>query len=151
MVCILTGGLRNPSIILRSLKVVLASTFKVQVSSDVKRETVAAVHRLGLTIMAGNPVADTYYRRNRYTTPDSLLTKTGIMHIHPRGPGTNELLFLIQYEKSVLFLEVSDHDHFAIFPSGHLLLAVHQNSVLDQEREAERLERQRQEAWNSET
>ena len=126
-----------------------APTFRIQVPAELKRETALAVHRFGLLIATGGLIAETYYRRNRHTTPDKLLEQTGIMHIHPRGPGTSESLFLVQYEKNVLILEVSDHSHFAISPLGHLLLSFHEGSVLDQEQEASRLERQRQDAWNS--
>jgi len=116
------------------------------VPPDVKQAVAAAVYNLGLKMGKGLLVEDHYYRRNRHLTPDLLLDNTGIMHLHPLGAGTSELLFLVQYERSVLFLEVSDHHHFAVLPHGHLLLTVHSSAVLDREQDDRWAEQQRQEA-----
>ena len=143
----LTRGLRSSSILGRPLQVNLAPKFLIKAKPELRADIARKLYKLGLTIQSGLPLDESFYRRDRHNTPDELLTNTGIMHLHPLGEGTNELLFLVQYETCVLFLEVSDHDHFAVLPRGHLLLTAYADAISDQEQKNERLKQQRRQVW----
>lgn len=121
--------LRLSSIKLHPKQVFIASSFHSKVADRLKPVVLSAIYDLGVRIENGFGLPEEVYRQNRDTTPDNILEKTGIMHVHPLGPGTSELLFLIQYDPIVIFLEVSDHHHFQILPPGHLLTAVHNEAI----------------------
>jgi hypothetical protein len=57
-----------------------------------------------------------FYRRT--TGYDSLLQSRGILHLHLGHAGSNELLYLRQYPRHVLFLRVDTHIHFEDRPVG---------------------------------
>ena len=140
--------LHSASIIARPRRVVLSSSFQVEVSPVVKADVTRATYKLGKDIAEGTALDESVYRANRHHTPDELLNQTGIMHLHPLGRGTAELLFLVQYDACVVFLEISDHRHFAILPRGHVLLQMHGQFLADQEQEIRRRERERAEIFD---
>lgn len=57
-----------------------------------------------------------YYRRSQVA--DTLLRTHQILHLHLGGPGSNALLYLIQYSKHVLFLAIDGHIHLDDLPPG---------------------------------
>ena len=65
---------------------------------------------------------------------DRLLDTEGIMHLHLGHSGTRELLFLVQYSDHVVFLEMSDHAHFANDPPGTQLRVLHENKIVELEK-----------------
>lgn len=66
-------------------------------------------------ILEGNSLPETFYRVHNGRS-DTLLMTLGIMHLH-LSPGSNELLFLVQYEDHVTFVEVNDHTPFSYDPN----------------------------------
>lgn len=77
-------------------------------------------------IAAGTPLPDRFYRKDVDVTPDALLSRTGVMHLHLAGRGSDELIYLVQFTDFVLLLEANTHAHFATRPAGSLLLSLHQ-------------------------
>lgn len=121
--------LRLPSIEAKPKQVFIADTFKVDAPDYLKLELAEAIDDIAQRIERGRPLLEHHYRKRRFKTPDALLDREGIMHLHPLGEGTNELLYLIQYDSWVQFLEVSNHDHFAIYPPGYVLLRQHRSAI----------------------
>jgi hypothetical protein len=80
-------------------------------------------------IRTGRSIPQEFYRANRDSTPDELLDREDVMHLHLGNPGTRELLYLIQYDDYVILLEVSDHYHFETDPPGTILNTLHGNKV----------------------
>lgn len=67
-----------------------------------------------------------YYRQDLYLSTDTLLQTTGIMHLHLGSQTGDQLLWLIEYETYVLFLEVTGHlNRFSDKPPGRTLLDMH--------------------------
>ena len=56
------------------------------------------------------------------------------MHIHPLGPGTSEVLYMIQGTRSVGLLELTDHRHFDRINTPHCeeLIAIHGEFIKSQ-------------------
>jgi hypothetical protein len=84
--------------------------------------------RIQAAIEAGSALPSFAYRRS--TRPDRLLEREGMMHLH-LAEGSRELLYLIQYDAYVVFLEVSDHGHFDNEPPGAVLKAKYRTKVGD--------------------
>lgn len=57
-----------------------------------------------------------YYRRSNMS--DGLLARQQILHLHLGGPGSDAILYLIQYPGHVLFLAVDGHVHLDDIPPG---------------------------------
>jgi hypothetical protein len=72
------------------------------------------------------------YRVNR-DFPDDLLMREGIMHLHLSAKDREEILFLVQYEEHVVFLEVTNHAPFKNDPPGSYLAQLHENALLELE------------------
>jgi hypothetical protein len=68
------------------------------------------------------------YRVNR-DSPDDLLAREGIMHLHLSAKDRDEILFLVQYEEHVVFLEVTNHAPFKDDPPGSYLAQLHANAL----------------------
>jgi hypothetical protein len=51
------------------------------------------------------------------------------MHLHLGSPASRELVYLIQYPKRVVLLEVSDHYHLDEEPVGGQLSVLHANAI----------------------
>jgi hypothetical protein len=69
-------------------------------------------------IEAGLELPPRFYRRGLGVDRDALLERTGIMHLHLGGRNSNALLYLVQYEEYVAFLQISSHRHFETIPPG---------------------------------
>jgi hypothetical protein len=57
-----------------------------------------------------------HYRRS--TNGDKLLINSGVMHLHLTHAGDDTILYLMQFDDDVLFLEVSDHRYLNSVPPG---------------------------------
>jgi len=77
------------------------------------------------SIANGLPLQYGFYRREIDTSPDELLERHGIKHVHLGGAGSDVLLFAAEYEDVVILLEVNDHKHFNTDPIGSVLLSLH--------------------------
>lgn len=95
---------------------------------DLKNNPVAAKALVDIRrcVENGYRVPECFYRSDRDTTPDQLLEDLGVMHLHLGHPGTRELLYLVEFENVVVFLEVSDHVHVDTRPIGGVLKALHE-------------------------
>jgi hypothetical protein len=69
------------------------------------------------------------YRVNRDSSGDALLVREGIMHLHLSRKDRNAILFLVQYEDHVVFLDVTDHAPFRDDPPGSYLAELHANAL----------------------
>ena len=67
-------------------------------------------------ILAGDKLHEDFYRIHNGRS-DTLLMTLGIMHLH-LAPGSNALLFLIQYEDHTTYIEINDHSPFAYDPNA---------------------------------
>lgn len=87
----------------------------------------------------GSPLPTNYYRKGSSATYDTLLETHGIMHLHLGRPNTAELLYAVQYDDHVVFLELNDHRHLQTKPKGACLVSRHGLSILSKEAELDRL------------
>lgn len=69
-------------------------------------------------IETGTPISDNYYRASSDRRGDDLLVKSGIMHLHLTHPHDDFILYLMQFDDFVLFIEVSTHAHLQKVPIG---------------------------------
>lgn len=59
-----------------------------------------------------------YYRKSHDRATDKLLLQHKVMHLHLGGPGSNALLYLVQFTDHVLFICVDTHIHVDDIPPG---------------------------------
>lgn len=129
--------LRLPRIEQRSKKVIKSTNYRKltdlpdieEISQEKSELLVASIKDITHSIINGYGLSEKYYRNNidDPNYPDKLLEYAGIMHIHPLGPGTSEVLYMIQGTKSVGILELTDHRHFDRINTPHCeeLIAIH--------------------------
>ena len=98
-----------------------------RVAPDLKDdpEVAAAVVQITRCIENGTPLPSGYYSKLAGRARDGLLEREGIMHLHLRKSNSEELLWLVQYEDDVVFLELGDHQPFEARPPGSVLAAYH--------------------------
>jgi len=60
-------------------------------------------------------------RRSHNRASDKLLVEHSVMHLHLGGPGSNALLYLVQFPADVLLLCVDSHVHVDDIPPGKKL------------------------------
>ncbi len=70
------------------------------------------------SIEAGIGAPEACYRTGIDRTPEGLLERHGIMHLHLGGKESDILVFLIQYVDRVVLLETNSHIHFRTQPSN---------------------------------
>jgi hypothetical protein len=58
-------------------------------------------------IIAGDEIPERYYRTS--SGGDRLLKEEGIMHLHLRNPGSDVILYLVQFDEEVLLLGTGTH------------------------------------------
>lgn len=80
-------------------------------------------------IVRGMSLAPRFYSKYRDRRLDALLAQEGIMHLHLGDQNTRELLFVMQFDTHVVFLEVSDHAPIREHPPGSTLKARHGRTV----------------------
>ena len=123
--------LKDPKIQGVPKKVQHAKSFRISVDLKRKAELFEALADIRNAIENGFTLPSGSYRANVLTTRDELLETHGIMHLHLGDENTRELLYLVQFPKRVVFLEVTDHIHFTTDPIGHLLLNHHGKTVAE--------------------
>jgi len=69
-------------------------------------------------IQVGGDLAP-YYRRSQ--TADRLLKTRQVLHLHLGGPGSDAILYAIQYPEHVLLVRVDSHIHLNDLPPGKRL------------------------------
>jgi hypothetical protein len=85
---------------------------------------------------AGRALKRRFYRTGLdLDDDDELLRADGIKHLHLGDSRSDVLLFAVEYEDRVVFLEVNTHKHFRTEPKGSVLLSLHQR-LLAKEDEA---------------
>jgi hypothetical protein len=103
------------------------------VRCDLDDDHEAAFIELVRCITNGERVPERFYRAGINSDTDELLERTGIMHLHLGHPGTEQLIFLVQYEDDVVLLEINDHKHFRTEPNGALLQQLFQMKLREWE------------------
>lgn len=101
------------------------------------REEAQFLNEIREAIIEGKPLPFGSYRSNHDTTPDKLLKEHGIMHLHLCNAGSKNLLYLVQYEKLVVFLEVSDHYAVDSDPIGGNFSSIHEGALIELEESKE--------------
>ncbi|MDH7974267.1 hypothetical protein QH494_18930 [Sphingomonas sp. AR_OL41] len=92
-----------------------------QAESDLKE----VIRLLG----GGSLLPEKFYRNGVGRDYDQLLGDYGIKHLHLGGSTEDIILFLVEYEDSVLLLEVNGHEAFATKPVGSALRALHRSAL----------------------
>lgn len=80
-------------------------------------------------IGAGNLLPERCYRNGVDRDHDELLADYGIKHLHLGGSNSDTMLFLVEYESSVLLLEIADHRAFRDSPPGSALRSLHAHAL----------------------
>ena len=85
----------------------------------------------------GNLIPEKYYRNGIDRDTDHLLQNHGIKHLHLH-PDTDVdcLLYLIEYQDSVLYLEVDEHGRHFNKPAGSVLSLLHQSEIANADAKA---------------
>lgn len=101
---------RKPKIVLRDDDFVVA----VALNERQQRDYAAII---GLIRVGGD--LGPYYRRS--TTADRLLRTLQVVHLHLGGPGSDAILYVVQYPGHVLLVRVDSHIHLDDLPPGKRL------------------------------
>lgn len=101
--------------------------------SQEERDVLEVIRLLG----CGGILPERFYRNGIDRDVDDLLQDNGIKHLHLGCATSDVLLFLVEYEETVLLLEIADHAHFATRPVGATLRKVHDNAMLRHDKLAE--------------
>ena len=96
-------------------------------------EQEACLLEIRARIESGQRLPPFCYRVNRDSSADDLLEREGIMHVHLSADDRGEILFLVQYERNVVFLEVASHAAFRDDPPGSYLARLHQHALAELE------------------
>lgn len=114
--------------------VVFADTFRL-IPKDMTRDAIKAdLKDIRNRIEQGWELEPHRYRKGIDQDDDGMLTRTGIMHLHLGKPPGDDLLYLVQYDNKVIFLEVSGHEVFSDHPPGRLLADRHRAWLSEWER-----------------
>ena len=89
-------------------------------------------------IEKGAPLDRRFYRAGLENDGDPLLVQEGIKHLHLDHMGSDVLLFAVEYDDRVVFLEVNSHKHFKSEPKGSVLLSLHQQCLKNEDEAAAR-------------
>lgn len=87
-------------------------------------------------IEQGRRLPRRFYRSGLEVDDDPLLADEGIKHLHLEHMGSDALLFAVEYEDRVVFLEVNTHKHFRSEPKGSVLLSLHHQCLKNEDRAA---------------
>jgi hypothetical protein len=87
-------------------------------------------------IERGTSLDRRFYRTGLENDGDPLLVQEGIKHLHLDHMGSDVLLFAVEYEDRVVFLEVNSHKHFRGEPKGSVLLSLHQQCLKSEDEAA---------------
>ncbi len=123
--------LKLPLIQGKRLKIVKSPLFDVASYYKGKPELEEYVLDILDAISNGQPLPYWAYRRDIDTKPDEVLNRYGMMHLHLGSQGSNELLWVMQYEDRVILLAIGNHSNFAGMPKGELLYRFHKDKVAE--------------------
>jgi len=87
-------------------------------------------------IESGAPLNRRFYRTGLEEDGDPLLIQEGIKHLHLDHMASDVLLFAVEYDDRVVFLEVNSHKHFRGEPKGSVLLSLHQQCLKNEDEAA---------------
>jgi hypothetical protein len=88
------------------------------------------------SIEKGAPLDRRFYRTGLENDGDPLLVQEGIKHLHLEHMGSDVLLFAVEYDDRVVFLEINSHKHFKSEPKGSVLLSLHQQCLKNEDEAA---------------
>lgn len=115
-----------PRLEVKPKRVVVASTFRI-IPSDLSQDDIRdAIKAIKARVVQGLELHPWCYRKGVDETSDGVLSRSGIMHLHLGNPPGEQLLWVIQYEGAVVFLEVSGHRTFYDRPPGAALAKFHE-------------------------
>jgi len=125
--CINDALQRLPRIAQRSKTVLKSNNYRKlsdfpdipEISEEKRQNLAAALKLIKENISNGYGLPEEMYRTNIDSSEDKLLDYAGIMHIHPLGKGSSEILYLVQTQNCVGLLELTDHRHFDRIQSPH--------------------------------
>lgn len=100
-------------------------TGQVIAGSKAEQDLIALIKLLG----DGSILPERFYRNGIDRDADQLLDDHGIKHLHLDHATSDIVLFLVEYDDSVLLLEINDHSAFAEKPVGSILRALHQSAL----------------------
>lgn len=115
-------------------RVIMADLFKDRIGALGDEKVAERYNTLTDCISHGRHIPLHFYRRS--TRVDDLLVQEGIKHLHLDGGGGDILLFLVEYEDAVVFLEINSHDHLKDDPPGTVLRSLHANCLAARDDEA---------------
>lgn len=102
-----------PTIEPKPKRVILDDDFGVHIDLSLRQE--ADYVRLRGLIATGSALTG-FYRASRGV--DHLLKSDQVMHLHLGGPGSDAILYLIQYPDHVVFVSIDTHRHLRTAPPG---------------------------------
>lgn len=120
----------------KSKRVIFAPNMTDWIGALADPELAARFNQFIDCIKDGHIVPPNFYRRGIERTPDDLLEEEGIKHVHLDEGGGDVILFVVEYDDSVVFLEINTHRHFETEPVGSVLLSLHANCLRQQDAEA---------------
>lgn len=100
--------------------------------SQEEADLVAIIRSIG----DGNLIPERCYRHGVDRTQDRLLDEQGIKHFHLGGADSDVILFLVEYDESVLLLEIGTHADLETEPPGSVLASLHQSCLRRADRQA---------------
>lgn len=118
-------------------QVIQAPNFRDWVDALANLDRAARYNEIADCIRDGRLLPATSYRHGIERDGDPLLVQEGIKHLHLDEGSGDELLFCVEYEDAVVFLEINSHKHFGTEPPGSVLLSLHNVFLNRQDQEAE--------------
>jgi hypothetical protein len=117
-------------------RIIMADNFRDWVGALADPQKARRFNQLIDCVRDGRIVPPNFYRRGIERTPDDLLEEDGIKHLHLDEGGGDDLLFCVEYDDAVVLMETNSHRHFGTEPPGSVLLSLHHECLLHQDREA---------------
>lgn len=135
---------RDERVEAKAKRVVMGANFTDWIGALADAAIAARYNELTDCIVDGKLIPPSFYRRGIERTPDDLLDEDGIKHFHLDEGGGDALIFVVEYDDAVVFLEINSHKHFETEPAGSVLLSLHANCLKREdaaaaERKVERL------------
>jgi hypothetical protein len=119
------GWLTNRRLIAKARKVVLADNYVAPASGTLPPEALDDLNDLIDLIEAGKPIPERYYRSGIDSYKDRMLRDYGINYVHLIHPGSDHVVFFVQFESQVVLLKVGSHSDMEDSPPGSALRRTH--------------------------
>lgn len=113
--------LRGERLETKRKRVLFHSEFKDELGASWDARLLLEFNELQDCVHNGWLIPDHYYRLGIGQTPDLLLKKTGVKHLHLGGSGSNTLVYLLELSDKVIFLRIAGHAYLEDDPRGSLL------------------------------